>query len=100
MWARSGRRTAGTAPAAGCPRPDHDHAILVLHILDDQARQPGEHNPRWLIYVTHSQPCHVQRTVAGTRGWHRPGSLGPTPYGITGPDGLVLLCVQEDEPNH
>lgn len=37
---------------AGRPRPDHDHALPVGHVIDDQGRQPREHNSRKIIYVT------------------------------------------------
>ena len=39
---------------ARSPRPDHDHAVLIRHILDDQRRQPGEH--------------HAHKTINGTPG--------------------------------
>jgi hypothetical protein len=38
-------------PARG-PRPDHDHAVPVGHILDDQGRQSGEHDSRQFTDVT------------------------------------------------
>jgi hypothetical protein len=41
-------------------RPDHDHVVLVRYILDDQGRQPGEHDSRKFIYVTRHRPCHTQ----------------------------------------
>jgi hypothetical protein len=28
------------------PRPDHDYAVQVRHIVDDQGRQPREHDSR------------------------------------------------------
>jgi AhpD family alkylhydroperoxidase len=34
------------------PRPDHDHLILVRHILDDQGGQPREHNSHEITYLT------------------------------------------------
>jgi hypothetical protein len=40
------------------PRPDHDHAVQVRHIVDDQGRQPREHDPRQFAYVTRGRPCH------------------------------------------
>jgi hypothetical protein len=39
------------------PRHDHDHAVLVRHVLDDQRRQPGEHDSRKPIYVTPAPSC-------------------------------------------
>ncbi len=47
------------------PRPDDDHAVLVRHVLDDQRRQPGEHDSRKPIYVTPAPSC-APSPIVGT----------------------------------